>query len=58
MTVEKWKEGKKKMSQPVSLPSSSPPTVPFTFLEPQDQEISQIHLVQERRATDFVALKL
>ena len=34
------------------------PTNPFTILEPQDQEIGQIYVAQERRATDFGAQKL
>ena len=34
------------------------PTNPFTILEPQDQEIGELYVVQERRATDFEAPKL
>ena len=30
----------------------------FTFLEFQDQEIGEVYVVQERRATDFEAPKL
>ena len=39
--------------------SQSPyPTDPFTILEPQNQEISEFHVVQEERATDFEDQKL
>ena len=34
------------------------PTNPFTFLEPRNQEIGEIYVVQERRVTDFEAPKL
>ena len=34
------------------------PTSPFTILEPQDQDIVEFYVVQERRATDFKAPKL
>ena len=34
------------------------PTNPFTMLEPQDQEIGEFYVLQERRATDFEASKL
>ena len=34
------------------------PTKPFTILDAQDQEIGETYVVQERRATDFEALKL
>ena len=34
------------------------PTSPFTILEPQDQEIGEFYVIQERRATDFEASKL
>ena len=34
------------------------PTIPFTIEEPQDQEIDEFHVVQERCATDFEAPKL
>ena len=33
------------------------PTNHFTILEPQDQEIGEFYLVQERRGTDFKAPK-
>ena len=29
------------------------PTGPFTTLEPQDQELGQLYLIQEYRETDF-----
>ena len=34
------------------------PPGPFTILEPQDQEIGEFAVVQERRAADFEDLKL
>ena len=34
------------------------PTDPFTILVPQDQEIGQFYVGQERYATDFEAPKL
>ena len=34
------------------------PTGLFTILKLQDQEIDKFHAAQERRATDFEALKL
>ena len=34
------------------------PTNIFPILEPQDQEIGEFYVVQERRATDFEAPKL
>ena len=34
------------------------PTNPFSILEPQDQEIGEFYVVQERRATDLKAPKL
>ena len=34
------------------------PTNPFTILEHSDQEIGEFYVVQERRATDFEALKM
>ena len=34
------------------------PTDPFAFLEPRDQEISEIYEVKKCRATDFEALML
>ena len=34
------------------------PTNPFTILEPQDQEIGEFYVVQERHMTDFKAPKL
>ena len=34
------------------------PTRPFTILEPQDQDIGEFYVVQERRTTDFEASKL
>ena len=34
------------------------PTNSFTILEPEDQEIGEFYVVQERRATDFEAPKL
>ena len=34
------------------------PTNTFTVLEPQDQEIGECYVVQERRVTDFEAPKL
>ena len=37
---------------------STHPTNPFTILEPQDQEISEFYVVQERHTTDFKAPKL
>ena len=33
-------------------------TSPFTILEPRNQEIRDIYVVRERRATDFKAPKL
>ena len=34
------------------------PTSPFTILEPQNPWIDEFYVVQERRTTDFKALKL
>ena len=34
------------------------PTSPFTILEPQNPWIDEFYIVQERRVTDFKALKL
>ena len=33
-------------------------TGPFTILEPDDQEISELYVVQDRHTSDFEALKL
>ena len=41
-----------------SFSSQPDPTEPFTILEPYDQEIGELYLVQERRVTDFEASKL
>ena len=38
-------------------PYSTYPTDPFTILDPQNQEINEFYIVQERRTTDFKALK-
>ena len=38
--------------------SPSIPTDPFIILEPQEQEISEVYAVQDRRAADFEAPKL
>ena len=34
------------------------PTSPFKILEPQNTEIEEFYVVQERRGTDFKTLKL
>ena len=34
------------------------PTNPFPILAPRDQEIGELYVVQDRRATDFEATKL
>ena len=40
-----------------TLVAAALPTGPFTILEPRDQGIGEFYEVQERRATDFEALK-
>ena len=49
---------REKRGKSLSNLSASCPTNPFTISEPQDQEIVEFYVVQERRATDFVAPKL
>ena len=46
------------MSDLDSSIADSRPTGVFTILEPQDQEISEYFVVQERRGTDFEASKI